>query len=216
MCLSSVLVKQSAVCKFNSGDSWVILSEIEQRIKEKIEKVGTPLKEWDINIYRGVLTGCNEAFIIDGKKKEELIRQDKKSAEIIRPILRGRDIKRYGYHFADLWLINTHNGFKEKGIKPVNINKYPAIKKHLDKYYPELEKRQDKGDTPYNLRNCAYMDGSGYFFILESLPASDALRFGETATLFGVFFLDFRPATILSCIIDEYDGAVTGFIAGFR
>jgi hypothetical protein len=154
----SVLVKQSTVCKFNSGDSWVILSEIEQRIKEKIERVGTPLAKWDINIYRGVLTGCNEAFIIDGTTRKELIRQDPKSDEIIRPILRGRDIKRYSYDFADLWLINTHNGIKEKGIKPVNINKYPAIKKHLDKYYPELEKRQDKGDTPYNLRNCAYME----------------------------------------------------------
>lgn len=77
---------------------------------------------------------------------------------IIRPILRGRDIKRYGYNFADLWLINTHNGIKEKGIPPVNIDDYPAIKNHLDQYYPRLEKRADKGDTPYNLRNCSYME----------------------------------------------------------
>lgn len=57
-----------------------------------------------------------------------------------------------------MWLINTHNGVKEQGIKPVNIEDYPAIKNHLNKYFPELEKRQDKGDTPYNLRNCAYME----------------------------------------------------------
>ncbi|MGQ2144375.1 TaqI-like C-terminal specificity domain-containing protein, partial [Ornithobacterium rhinotracheale] len=81
-----------------------------------------------------------------------------KSAEIIRPILRGRDIKRYGYDFADLWLINTHNGIKEKGIKPINIDDYPAIKKHLDQYWTRLEKRADQGVTPYNLRNCAYME----------------------------------------------------------
>ena len=87
-----------------------------------------------------------------------MIAEDPKSAEIIRPILRGRDIKRYGYYFADLWLINTHNGIKEKGIKPVNIEDYPAVKKHLDSYYDSLKKRFDKGDTPYNLRNCAYMD----------------------------------------------------------
>lgn len=87
-----------------------------------------------------------------------MIKEDAKSAEIIRPILRGRDIKRYGYDFADLWLINTHNGIKEKGIKPINIKDYPAIKKHLDMFYPELEKRADKGETPYNLRNCVYMD----------------------------------------------------------
>ncbi|MDR2963574.1 MAG: class I SAM-dependent DNA methyltransferase, partial [Bacteroidales bacterium] len=103
------------------------------------------MKDWDISIYRGILTGFNEAFIIDGATKEKLLLEDPKSDEIIRPILRGRDIKRYGYEFADLWLINTHNGVKEKGIKPIQIDDYPAIKKHLDKYYPELEKRLDKG-----------------------------------------------------------------------
>uniref|UniRef100_UPI00197EEE60 TaqI-like C-terminal specificity domain-containing protein n=1 Tax=Albibacterium indicum TaxID=2292082 RepID=UPI00197EEE60 len=78
--------------------------------------------------------------------------------EIIRPILRGRDIKRYGYDFADLWLINTHNGIKENGVSAIDIEQYPAIKRHLDNYYPQLAKRLDKGDTPYNLRNCAYME----------------------------------------------------------
>lgn len=156
---SSVFVRQHGnICGFNNSDSWVILTDIEQRIKEKIERIGTPLKDWDIQINYGIKTGFNEAFIIDGAKRKELIEQDPKSEEIIRPILRGRDIKRYGYDFADLWLINTHNGIKEKSIKPVNIMDYPVIKEHLDKYYPELEKRADKGDTPYNLRNCAYMD----------------------------------------------------------
>ena len=155
----SVFVRQSASkCSFTSSESWVILNPIEQSIKGKIEAVGTPLKNWDINIYRGILTGYNEAFIIDGKIKDELVYQDPKSAEIIRPILRGRDIKKYGFDFADLWLINTHNGIKEKGIKPLNIEDYPAIKNHLDKYYSVLEKRTDKGDTPYNLRNCAYTE----------------------------------------------------------
>ena len=135
-----------------------MLSPIEQKIKAKTEAVGTPLKDWNINIYRGILTGYNDAFIIGGKKKDELIAADPKSAEIIRPILRGRDIKRYGYEFADLWLINAHNGIKEKGIKPIDINDYPIVKKHLDQYYSELVKRQDKGATPYNLRNCAYTD----------------------------------------------------------
>jgi hypothetical protein len=134
-----------------------MLTPIEQRIKAKIEAIGTPLKDWDINIYRGILTEYNEAFIIDGKKNDELIAEDPKSAEIIRPILRGRDIKKFVYDYADLWLINTHNGIKEKGVIPINVNNYPAIKKHLDNFYPKLAKRADKGDTPYNLRNCAYM-----------------------------------------------------------
>ncbi len=132
-------------------DAWVISSNIEQQIKEKIERVGTPLKDWDISINYGIKTGFNEAFIIDTKTKEGLCLEDPKSAEIIKPILRGRDIKRYQADWADLWLINSHNN------PPVEIDNYPAIKKHLNAFYPQLEKRQDKGETPYNLRNCAYL-----------------------------------------------------------
>jgi type II restriction/modification system DNA methylase subunit YeeA len=94
----SVYFKQNAVeCDLSTSDSWVILSPIEQRIKAKIEAVGTPLKDWDIQINYGIKTGYNEAFIISGEKRKELIEQDPKSEEIIRPLLRGRDIKRYGY-----------------------------------------------------------------------------------------------------------------------
>lgn len=71
--------------------------------------------------------------------------------------MRGRNIKRYGYEWAGLWLINTHNGVKPN-IKRVNIDNYPAVKDHLDKYWNKILKRADKGDTPYNLRNCAYME----------------------------------------------------------
>ena len=152
-------VRQHAVSnRFDSSGSWVILSPVEQSIKRKIESIGTPLKDWNVKIYRGILTGYNDAFIIDGKKKDELITADPKSAEIIRPILRGRDIKRYGFDFADLWLINTHNGIKDKGIPPVGINNYPAVKAHLDLYWDKISIRNDKGDTPYNLRNCVYTD----------------------------------------------------------
>ena len=121
-------------------------------VKLKIEKIGTPLKEWNINIYRGILTGFNEAFIIDENTKNELIKKDPKSEEIIKPILRGRDIRKYEINFAKLYLINSHNN------PPVDIEKYPAIKEHLDSHYQQLEKRRDKGKTPYNLRSCAYLD----------------------------------------------------------
>ena len=89
--------------EFGREDSWIILSPIDQSIKRKIEAVGTPLKDWDINIYRGILTGYNEAFIIDSAKINELLANYKdknerdKTDELIRPILRGRDIKRYKY-----------------------------------------------------------------------------------------------------------------------
>ena len=103
----------------------MILSPVEQSIKRKIESIGTPLKDWNIKIYRGILTGYNEAFIIDRKKKDELISADRKSAEIIRPILRGRDIKRYGFDFADQYIIAT---FPSKNY---NIDDYPAVKEYL-------------------------------------------------------------------------------------
>ena len=133
-------------------DSFSFSSPKELAIKKQIEKVGTPLKEWDIKINYGIKTGLNEAFIIDAKTKDELIAKDSKCAEIIKPLLRGRDIKRYDYDFVDKWLINSHNN------PPINIEDYPIIKEYLDKYLDKLIKRGDKGKTPYNLRNCAYLD----------------------------------------------------------
>ena len=121
----SVYIRQNSSDQSYTKNTWCILNPIEQSIKEKIERIGTPLKDWDINIYRGVLTGLNEAFIIDGAKKDELIAKDPKSVEIIRPILRGRDIKRYSYDFADKWLIATFPS------KHYNIDDYPAIKEYL-------------------------------------------------------------------------------------
>ena len=103
----------------------MILSPVEQSIKRKIEAIGTPLKDWDIIINYGIKTGANDAFIIDGAKRNELISADPKSAEIIRPILRGRDIKRYGFDFADQYIIAT---FPSKNY---NIDDYPAVKEYL-------------------------------------------------------------------------------------
>lgn len=78
-------VKQHATpSSFAVGESWIVLSEIEQSIKRKIEAVGVPLKDWDISINYGIKTGCNEAFIIDGEVKERLIAEDPSSVEIIR------------------------------------------------------------------------------------------------------------------------------------
>ena len=156
--------QEQVVADFSASDNWIVLSPIEQSIKKKIEAVGTPLKDWkDIKIYRGVLTGCNEAFIIDSTKREEILfncqsdEERERTAELIRPILRGRDIKRYGYVDNGLYLINTHNGIKDK-LPRIDIKEYPAIKAHLDQYWDKISTRTDKGDTPYNLRSCAYLE----------------------------------------------------------
>ena len=123
--------QERVMCDFNTADSWVILSPIEQSIKRKIEAVGIPLKNWNINIYRGVLTGCNEAFIIDSTKRKEILancqsaEEKERTEELIRPILRGRDIKRYGYEWAKLWLIATFPS------RHYDIEQYPAVKEYL-------------------------------------------------------------------------------------
>ena len=141
----------------------MILSPIEQSIKRKIEAVGTPLKDWDIQINYGIKTGCNEAFIISTEKRNEILNNCKdadersRTEDIIRPILRGRDIKRYGYVDNGLYLINTHNGIRGR-IPRIRIEDYPAIKAYLDQFWDKIEKRADQGDTPYNLRNCAYWE----------------------------------------------------------
>ncbi len=138
------------------GETWIILSDSEQRIKDKMEAAGTPLKEWDIAINYGIKTGYNTAFIIDNATRESLIAEDPKSAEIIKPVLRGQDIQRYRAEWAGLYLIDTHNGYDD--VPAIDISDYPAVKSHLDGFYPQLKRRQDKGRTPYNLRNCAYHD----------------------------------------------------------
>ena len=161
--MSDFVRAHSSIGNFSGSDSWVILSEIEQSIKNKIEAIGTPLKDWDIQINYGIKTGFNDAFIIPTEKRNEILANCKtaeerqRTADLIRPILRGRDIKRYGYDWAGLWLINTHNGVKGK-YPPIDIKDYPAVKQHLDLYWDKIKKRDDKGVTPYNLRNCAYMD----------------------------------------------------------
>ena len=95
-----------------------------------------PLKDWeDIRINYGIKTGCNEAFIIDKAKKDELIRQSPNSVDIIRPILRGKDIKKYGYNFADKYLIATFPS------KKYDIEDYPAVRDYLFNF--------GKSDTDY-------------------------------------------------------------------
>ena len=161
--MSDFVQQQNSICDFNSSDSWVILSPIEQSIKRKIEAVGTPLNDWDIQINYGIKTGFNDAFIISTEKRNEILANCKtederqRTAELIRPILRGRDIKRYGYVDNGLYLINTHNGVRGR-IPRIKIEDYPAIKAHLDQYWDRIATRADKGDTPYNLRNCAYLE----------------------------------------------------------
>ena len=113
------------------NESWSILSDIERSIKSKVETVGLPLREWDVQIYRGILTGYNEAFIISSKKRDEILancadeEERERTASLIRPILRGRDIKRYDYEFAHQYIIATFPS------KQYNIDDYQALREFL-------------------------------------------------------------------------------------
>lgn len=129
-------------------ESWIILTPKEQKIKDKIERIGTPLKDWDVKINYGIKTGYNEAFIIDGPTKDRLIAEDPNSAEIIKPILRGRDIKRYKAEFADKWLILVKFG-DYKNLS----QKYPAIYNHLLRYKAKLQKRGQCSYSRNKLQN---------------------------------------------------------------
>ena len=160
--LSVFVQQQHSVSSFDKGgESWVILSEIEQSIKRKIEAVGTPLKDWDIQIKSGISTGFNNAFIISTEKRDEILsnckneEERKKTAELIRPILRGRDIKRYSYDWANLWLVyipwhfplhldNSIHGCSEKAEKEFQ-KQYPAIYNHLLGYKKQLSARNKAG-----------------------------------------------------------------------
>ncbi|PAF52238.1 Eco57I restriction-modification methylase domain-containing protein [Helicobacter sp. 13S00477-4] len=180
-----------------SAESFNFSDPLTLGIKQKIESIGTPLKDWDIKIYRGILTGYNEAFIIDTDKRDEILslcddsklsnlpfidvdgeyilyeesgetnkdniiylNERQRTEQIIKPILRGRDIKRYSYEWAGKWVIGTHNGYKKGLIKipAIDIDDYPTIKIHLNQFDEQITKRTDKGNTPYNLRNCAYWE----------------------------------------------------------
>ena len=138
-----------------SKESFIFINQNEDSIKEKIERIGKPLKEWDININRGITTGLNDAFIIDKETRDKLLEEDYKNSEIIKPLLKGKDIEKYNINYADFYLINSHNGKAGKGA--IDIENYPQIKKWLERFEPKLSKRADKGKTPFNLRNCAYL-----------------------------------------------------------
>lgn len=156
--IASYVKENAYVISAVNQNAWVVGGKDEFNIKEFIEQQGLPLSKWDVQIYRGILTGYNDAFIISGKEKNRLIEEDYKSEDILKPLLRGKDISAWYPDFQDYWLINSHNGVKQKGIERIDVKKdYPAVYKWLLQFETKLERRTDKGDTWANLRNCAYI-----------------------------------------------------------
>jgi hypothetical protein len=154
------------------ADKWTIADEQTLALKEKIKTAGSLLKDWNVKINYGIKTGMNEAFIIDEATKNELIKKDKKSAEIIVPLLRGRDVHQYHAEWANLYLILTKNG--------TDIKRYPAIAKHLNSFGDAVKKRADQGENWWNLRACAYYDSF----------AEQKIIYPETTVRRSEFYLD--------------------------
>ncbi|WP_425333751.1 Eco57I restriction-modification methylase domain-containing protein [Helicobacter pylori] len=151
----SLSMRQNAL----STESFIFANTTLLDLRDKMESVGTPLKDWDIQIYRGILTGANEAFIIPTEKREEILnacktQEERKHTEtLIKPILRGKDIKRYSYEWAGEWVIfipwhfpNTNNPKNmEENEQDFSIH-YPIIYSHLLSHKDKLLKR-NKDET---------------------------------------------------------------------
>ncbi|RAM51912.1 MAG: class I SAM-dependent DNA methyltransferase [Hapalosiphonaceae cyanobacterium JJU2] len=134
-----------------NGSNWMLTNISSINLLKKMETAGIPLGEYiKGKIYRGVLTGFNKAFVIDGTKRAELINKDPNSIEIIKPLVEGKDIHKWCIDSKNCWLIVTPIG--------VNIKNYPGVFVHLQQWQTELEKRYDKGNHWWELRACSYYD----------------------------------------------------------
>ena len=160
---------------------WVILSPKEVKVMRKVRTCGTPLAQWGLVIRMGIKTGYNAAFIVDQSTRDKLIAEDQRSAEVIAPIVRGKDIQRYRAQPAGLYLITAHNGYGS--VPAINPDDYPAIKRHLQKYSRSLRARSDQGCTPYNLRSIAHWGiyTGEKLFIMDMAPHA-RVAYADTVT----------------------------------
>lgn len=140
------------------GGMWNAEGFMYEPIKRKIELINTKLKDFDVELDYGILTGANKAFILNEEKATQLIALDTKNSEIIKPILRGQDLGRYFATFNHIYLLCSHNGVKKLGIPPINIERdYPTLITYFDSFGDGFKNRGEQGNTFYNLRNIAYI-----------------------------------------------------------
>lgn len=143
---------------FALNDIWNINSADVISIKNKIERISTNLSNIDVELEYGILTGANDAFILDEETAKRLIRLDSRNKQLIKPILRGKDLGRYCAEFKHIYLLCVHNGVKKEGIPPINIKKdYPSLVSYFEQFGKKFKNRGEQGATYFNLRNCAYI-----------------------------------------------------------
>ena len=184
------------------GDEpWAILSPAKLALKRKIEEIGRPLKDWDINIYRGIITGCNEAFVVDRETRDGLIAEHPSSAEVLKPFLRGRDVKRWQINFAEKYLIKIESsenrehpwsGQSAGEAEQIFADAYPAIHAHLEIFRERLIERHDQGNYFWELRSCAYWEE----FEQTQIVWGNLAQFPQFAFADAGFYLS-APATMM-------------------
>jgi len=176
--IEKYIEKNKAPIIIKIDDFWSVSNSKVTSLKNKLYDKGKLLSKWNFQIYRGILSGFNDAFIIETKVKEELIQKDPKSAEIIKPLLRGRDIERYNYNFCNLWLLFTRRG--------IEIDAYPAIREYLLSYYDYLLPRntaeQKIGRKPGSYKWFEIQDNIAYYkeFEKEKLIWAETMRVHKT------------------------------------
>ena len=181
---------------FKGKTPWVFFEDEKQMFINAIKEQGVPLAKWELMINRGIITGCNDAFWISSKQYQEIGSADEHCKEI---------------------LINSHNGLKEEKLPPIDINDYLPIKEHLDTYYDRLETRGDKGNTPYNLRNCAFLRDFGkkkiIYHIQAKIPSfyldTEGYYFNDKAFMIvghhiGYLTAFFNSALFSYCFFEEF------------
>lgn len=188
---------------FIGKSPWVFVDEEKESFVNTIKAQGTPLSNWKVKINYGIKTGYNPAFWISSDQYLEMVSKDDHCREILVPHLRGRNIKQYQIEWEGSYLINSHNGLKEEKLPPIDINDYLPIKEHLDAFHDRLEARGDKGDTLYNLRNCAYLRDFAQKKIIYSIQTKTPAFYLDTE---GYYFNDKA-----FMIVGEHIGYLTAF-----
>lgn len=164
----------SANCEnktFILGSPWSINTPIYDSIESKMKQHGIPLKDWKVSIMFGIKTGFNEAFIIDHETKDRLIKKDPRSSELIMPVLRGKDIQRYTYHFNNKYTICIK--FGQYKTLPID---YPAIYGHLKQYEDDLKQRGQCRYTSSGRINEGDYPGQHHWLELDNNPSEEYFK----------------------------------------
>ena len=144
----------------NVNDIWIYRNPVIDEIRVKIEQKCKRLLECGVELNYGILTGANSIFILNKEKRDYLIAKNSNIDKYIVPILRGKDLEKFGYKFSDFYLLNLHNGIKEKGIQPITLNPQEdkELLKYLNSFGGAFKNRGEQGTNWYNLRSCRYID----------------------------------------------------------